>query len=67
MPDLPSALELEMLSDNELSEKISKLSDAIAETKNQSDTSGYLQKLYHALETERVRRKGSTTSHNLSD
>ena len=67
MPDLPSAQELKMLSDNELSDKISKLSNAIAETKNQSDKSGYLQKLYHALENERVRRKGRTTTHNLSD
>lgn len=66
MPDLPSALELEMLSDNELSDKISKLLNALAETKNQSDNS-YLQRLYRALETERVRRKGSTTSDNFSD
>ena len=67
MPDLPSAQELKMLSDNELSDKISKLSNAIAETKNQSDNSGYLQKLYYALETERIRRKDNTTSPKLSD
>ena len=64
MLDLPSALELEMLSDNELSDKISKLLNAISETKSMSDRDSYSQHLYHILQAEHERRKGKIISDN---
>ena len=64
MLDLPSALELEMLSDNELSDKISKLLNAISETKSMSDS--YSHQLYRILQEEHERRKGKIISDNLS-
>jgi hypothetical protein len=45
------------LSDNELLDKIDKLSQAIAETKSMQDKDSTAQRLYNLLEAEREHRK----------
>ena len=55
--ELPSALELESLSDTELGEQINAALIAIKETNTLHGDDSYEQRLYRALETDRNRRK----------
>ena len=57
MLELPSALELESLSDDELKSRIDDVIEAIKETDSIKGDESYEQRLYRALETELSRRR----------
>ncbi len=60
--ELPSALELESLSDSELAKRISAALIAIKETNTVHGDDSYEQRLYRALETDHNRRKVTIAS-----
>ena len=58
--ELPSALELESLSDNELTARITAALIAIKETNTQHGDDSDEQRLYRALVTDQSRRKATS-------
>ena len=58
--ELPSALQLEVLSDSELNAWIAKAIDAIKSTHSLRGDDSDQQQLYRALETDQNRRKAMT-------
>ena len=62
MLEIPSALELESLSDSELSERITAATEAIKTAKTPYGDDSDEQRLYRALQTDSQRRKATAAT-----
>lgn len=67
MPELPSALELESLSDSELDDRISAALSVIKDSKTLHGDDSDQQQLYRALITDQSRRKATVVNEIKSD
>ncbi len=67
MPELPSALELESLSDSELADRIDAALIVIKDSKTLHGDDSDQQQLYRALITDQSRRKAAVTNEAKSD
>jgi len=67
MPELPSALELESLSDNDLADRITEALKVIKESKTLHGDDSDQQQLYRALITDQSRRKATVANEAKAD